>query len=362
MNEPSARQLMRSLTADLPVASAPMESTMAAGRRLRRRRRNVSVFVAVAVTAGTLFSAGLVLRTDEPRESIAPVNTPPSHTWWAEGALHMSGATVPLLDVRALVQIPGGVVVLTGLGEVRRVDQDGTDELIGRWRTGAALDDLQPNVRAQDDGKVVWLDGTRRPEHSFVVYDPATGDRVASHAIPTGGFFDAAWLNDFEDGVVYWDTRAGQRAWDIASDKVTKIGSGATFLVALENGVWVTNNDTGDGIEIASSGRQLWASTDSGGWFSPDGATVVTLSGPPPQLRARTALTGRQIAEAIDMPTATGPVSVYLGDDRKLAYVVGTEDSGVITAPYDLVSCDLTNSRCTTIVDDATEQPVLPSD
>lgn len=364
MNETLARELVASLTAELQVGAAPVVTTMAAGRRVRRQRRALVLTVATVATVGTLVLGGLMLRTDGPRESIDPVTDTLSHAWWAEGTLHLAGGTVPLSGARAFVQIPGGVVVLTDDGEVRRVDDGGTNRLIGRWRTGAPRDDLQPTVRAQDDGTVVWLDGTGAT-YAFVVHDPASGDRMASHSIPTGGFHEAAWLNELEDGVVYWDSAAyGQRAWDIATDKVTKIGKGETLLVALESGVRVTNNETADGIEIASDGQRLWTVREGGGWLSPDAATLVTLSGPPTQLRARDALTGKEVAAPIDVPIDDSIVlaSVHLGDENTLAYVLGTMGDEVVGAPYDLISCDLTSSRCTTVVDDAVEQPLLPSD
>lgn len=361
MNEPLTRDLIRSLTTDLPVAAAPVGTTIADGRRLRTRRRVVAGLMATAVAAGALGTAGHLLRSDEPKDLIAPAPVPLGHAWWAEGTLHLAGGTLQVPSVRELVQIPGGVVVLTDSGEVRRIDDDLADRLIGHWRSGSPRDDLVPTVRAQDDGKVVWLDGTTSPKHSFVVYDPATEKQVASHSIPTGGFHETAWLNEFEDDVVVWDSGAnGQRAWDIVSDEVTRVGTGATFLLALENGLWVTYNRMGDGIEVTSAGRRIWASTDDQGWFSPRGTTLVTISSPPAQLRVRDALTGEETAGAIDLPT--GPDSVFLSGDRNLSYVVGTEVPGAIAAPYDLVSCDLESNRCSTIVDDAAQRPVLPAD
>jgi hypothetical protein len=360
MNEPLARDLMRSLTADLPIGVAPVEVTIAGGRRLRRRR----IFaggVAAAVAAGAVVTSGLLLHNDDPPELISPATNPLSHAWWAEGTLHLSSGTVRVAGVRELVQIPGGVVVLTDQGEVRRVDDDGVSRVIGHWSSGAPREDLRPSVRAQDDGRVVWLDGTTTPDYSFVVYDLASGDRVASHSIPTGGFHEAAWLNEFEDGVVYWDAAAyGQRAWAIDTDKETEVGTGATFLAALENGLWVTYKKTGLGIEVAAAGDRLWSSTDNPGWFSPDGATLVTMSLPPLRLQARDSLTGREVASAIDLPMR--PARVFLDDDDKLTYVVGAEGPEGIVAPYDLVSCDLESARCTTVVKGATQHPVLPAD
>ena len=45
-----------------------------------------------------------------------------------------------------------------------------------------------------------------------------------------------------------WDSPAyGQRAWNIATDEVTRIGTGATLLASLENDLWITLGDKGDG-------------------------------------------------------------------------------------------------------------------
>ena len=363
MNESSTRDLMRSFTTDLPVGAAPVGAAIADGRHVRARRRIVAGVVAATVAAGTLATVALVDGSDERHDPIAPPSNSLSHSWWAAGTLYMSHGTVPLAGVRELVQIPGGVVVLTEPGEVRRVDDDGANRLIGHWRSGVPRDDLSPNVRAEDDGKVVWLDGTTTPEYSFVVYDPTSGEIVASHSIPTGGFHEKAWLNEFEDGVVVWDSPAyGQRAWDIATDEVTKIhDGGATWLISLENDVWITLDDKGVGTVAELSGRQLWQSSDSPGQLSPDGAAVLTGSYPPAQLHLRDALTGREIAGALDVSTGLG-VRDYLDDGHQLSYVVGTEGPEGAVAPYDLVSCDLDSARCTTVVDDAAEQPVLPSD
>jgi hypothetical protein len=272
-----------------------------------------------------------------------------------------------LQDVQALVQIPGGVVVLTGEGTVQRIDDDGTDRVIGHWREGAPRDDLRPSVRAQDDGKVVWLDGTTTPDYSFVVYDPALDTLVASHAIPTGGFHEAAWLNEFEDGVVVWDSaKGGQRAWDIDNDTVTRVGTGATFLVAVENQLWATLWNKGAGTEVLSGGRSLWTrSHEDPGWFSTDGKELVTASWPPRQLRVRDAQTGQETAGAIDLPEEK-PIllSVFVGD-QQLTYIDATEDPAAplgISAPYDMVTCDLESSECTPVIEGADEPPVLPSD
>lgn len=368
MNESLTRDLMRSLTSDLAVGAAPVGPTIVRGRRLRARRRVVASAAVAAVAAGTLVAAGLLDRIgDTSPDPVAPPAVQLSHSWWADGTLHLPRATVPMPDVRELVQIPGGLVVLTGPGEVRRVDDDGDSRLIGHWRSGAPRDDLSPTVRAQDDGTVVWLDGTTTPAYSFVVYDPASGRQVAAHAIPTGGFHEAAHLNEFEDGVVYWDSGAyGQRGWDISTDGVTRIGTGATLLLALENGIWATYKDHGTGIEVSSAGKRLWASNDDLAWLSPDGAQLVTLSGSVPlRFSLRDTLTGREVADPVQPSTDPARAyldRVYLGNDHQLTYVLGTEGPGGIVPPYDLVSCDLDASRCTTIVEGAAERPVLPSD
>jgi hypothetical protein len=317
------------------------------------------------VAAGAVASASLPQVGAEQPHVITPATNPLDHVvWWAAGTLHLPGGTMQVPDVRELVQIPGGTVVMNEQGDVRRIDDDGTNRIIGRWRTGAPRDDLRATVRAQDDGKVVWLDGTTTPRYSFVVYDPASDTLVASHPIPTGGFHETAWLNEFEDGVVYWDSPAyGQRAWDTDTDAVTKIGHGETLLVALENGIWVTNNKTGDGTEVLSDGHRLWTSSEGPWWISPDGTTVVTISTPPYQLRLRDALTGRELARAVDLPTPPGPLArVYLGDSHTVSYVVGSEGPLGLIAPYDLVACNLDSAHCTTVVEGATDQPVLPSD
>lgn len=361
MNESVTRDLMRSLTADLPVAAAPVGATIAGGRRLRVRRRVVAGGVAAAVAAVAFGTAGLLSRSEEPPDLVTPAANPLSFVWWADGTLHLPEVTVQIPGVLELAQVPGGVVVLTDEGEARRIDDAGAVQTIGLWRSGAPTEDLQPSLRAQDDGTVVWLDGTTSPQYSLVVYDPASGDRVASHPIPTGGFHEAAWLNEFEDGVVYWDSAAyGQRAWDIATDKVTKVGTGATFLIRVENGVWVTLPESGGGIEIISAGRRLWTSSDDPAWFSPDGSTLVTRtrSG---QIRVRDALTGHQIAAAPDVSDAAG--FARIGDDRQLTYVeAGRAADGDLQPPYGLISCDLDSSRCTTVMTGAAGPPILPVD
>jgi hypothetical protein len=265
--------------------------------------------------------------------------------------------------VRELVQIPRGVVALTDKGEVRRIDSSGVNRVIGRWRTGDPQDDTQPTVRAQDDGKVVWLDGTTTPEHSFVVYDPASGRAVARRPIPTGGFHEQALLNEFEDGVVYWDSPAyGQRSWDTATAKVAAIGTGATFLLAVENGLWVTFKQVGEGIEISESGQPLWASKDGRGWFSSDGDKLVTLTpGPNPGLRVQNARTGQQVAGTLSLPNLS-ILNVYLGESRDLSYVGESGTAECQRARYDLVTCDPDTSGCTTVVAGAVERPLLPSD
>jgi hypothetical protein len=274
---------------------------------------------------------------------------------------------VRLPGVRELVQVPGGTVVLTDQGDVRQVDDDGQSRLIGRWRAGGPRDDLSPSVRAQDDGKVVWLDGTTSPEYSLVVYDSATEQRVTAHTVPTGGFHEAAYLDEFEDGVVYWDSGAyGQRAWDIDTDEVVRIGTGATLLRAVENGTWATFADRGTGTRVSTGGQRLWATTDDVGGISPDGASMVTLSARPPlRFTLRDTLTGSELADTMRAPTRSEDVyldRVYLGSDQQLSYVTGSAGPDGVAAPYDLVSCDLGAGRCTTVVSGGMERPVLPSD
>jgi hypothetical protein len=366
VNEPLTGELVRSLTDDLPIGAAPVEVTVAGGRRLRRRRQVVAGGMAAVVTAGALAAAGLLPGGAERPDVIVPAPHEIHHAWWADGTLHLSNTTVPVQDVQALVQIPDGVVVLTGQGTVRRIDSDGTDRVVGHWREGALRDDLHPSVRAQDDGKVVWLDGTTTPEYSFVVYDPALDTLVASHPIPTGGFHEAAWLNEFEDGVVVWDSAAdGQRAWDIDTDTVTKVGTGATFVVAIENQLWATLWKKGTGTEVLSDGGSLWTRREEPGWFSTDGTRLVTVSWPPQQLRVRDALSGQEVAGAIDLDQDEPILLSVLVTDQQLTYIEASEDlstpSGT-AAPYDMVTCDLATSACTPVIEGADEPPVLPSD
>jgi len=368
MSESMTRELMRELTSDVPVSAPPLAQTIGGGRRLRQRRRAVAAAAAAAVVVGTLATAGLLGRTDDTSPDLTvPPAVQLDHAWWADGVLHLPSGAVPMSGVRELVQVPGGLVVLTDAGDVRRVDDDGQSQLIGRWRAGVPQDDIFPTVRAQDDGKVVWLDGSTSPEYSFVVYDPGTGRQVASHAIPTGGFHEAAYLNEFEDGVVYWDSAAyGQRAWNIDTGMVAKIGTGATLLRAVENGTWVTFGDRLTGTEASSDGQRLWATADDFASVSPDGGQVVTLPARPPiRFTLRDALTGRKIADPTRPPTLSAGMfldRVYLGVNQRLSYVTGSEGPEGIVAPYELVTCDLSTARCTTVVSGAAERPVLPSD
>jgi Uncharacterized protein conserved in bacteria (DUF2200) len=207
-------------------------------------------------------------------------------------------------------------------------------------------------------GRVCWIDATQGGGQEVVVYDPVSAQEVARHQIDTG-WPDPVALRAFEDGVVYYDQRdGGDRAWRVDTGKVHALGTGASYVMDVENDVRVTLGEGGDGISVNMAGRRLWS-------VSAPGYDDWELSADARWLLGRRRLEGSGADKAgskvslwnvaageqhaTGLPAGVVVVAASWGQGGRITYAVGASALG----PFDLVTCDADLATCTTVVEKA---------
>jgi hypothetical protein len=357
MTEPQS-DLLLALRERIDVRPAPVDDVLRRGRSRQLRRRTAALVAAAGLVAGSATGA-LLLRGGDDR--VAPAKSVLGHAWWADGTLHLGAQTVAMPGVQHLVEIPGGVVVGNAEGEVIEVRGDGGREEIGHQKW-AAEPDASGDLLLVDDstGLLAWIDGDVGRQE-VVVFDPVKDTELARHGIHTV-WDDPVMLRAFDEGTVYYDQRdGGDHAWRVAEDHVDRLGTGASYVMDAENGLWLTMGRGGRRYTLVDRDETIWTVDAIGGnWqFSPDAAWLLNRwSHDSPFLVLRDAATGERIPTGL--PADAVVVASYPGDGGQITYAVGESREG----PFDLVRCDAASGDCTTLIEKAADHlpVVLPED
>jgi len=355
-DDAAVRGLLTALRERVDVSPPPVADVMGQGEAVKTRRRTVVGGVAAAAVLAVL---GLVVRDLAQRnpDVIAPAPAV-GVAWWSEGTLHSAYGDASVAGVVELVDVPGGVVVLIEDGSIERVDADGRTAL-GSLGSPAAYSAGPRVVLDEGSGLVAWVRRTAAGDQVVEVVRPAgDGDlasrRVARHRIDTA-WPDPVTMRAFEDGVVYYDQRdGGDRAWHVDTDRVERLGTGASYVMDVEDDLMVTMRPDGSAYQLRSGGVVRWTTAVQALWrFSTDARWLVAVPfpGAPAEraspVRVFDTRTGEEVPTGL--PVGSVVAGVSLRPDSSLVYGVAESSDG----PFDLVACQPATGVCTTLVEDA---------
>ena len=300
------------------------------------------VLVAVAMVLVFVAAGAAVLLHDSAAPSATPSAAPSKPPrvatanvlYRAEGRLHVGGLTVPARAVTDLVDPGVGAVHRTSEADIVLVDdRGGTAEIGHSAMTGMVAD--------RERGWVFWLTYTQQ----LVVYDAREGHSVAQRADrdPLATFRNSRALA-LDDGIAYYDTPRGVRAWHVDPDRVTRTAPRNPAFLARGGDLVVTPTRDFLGIVMTRAGKPLWrrdALLAPRVDISRDGARVLVLSASasPILLEARTG-----VELPTGLPSSARVITVAFTRDGAAAYVV--DRHGKTSA---LVECRGTPPSCTTV-------------
>ena len=320
---------------DVEVGPPPLDVIVQGSGPLAVRGR---VLVAAA-TALSFAAAGAVAVLHDPAAPSAAPPKPPRVTtatvpYLAEGRLHVGALTLPARGVTDLIDPGVGAVYRSQEADIVLVDKTGATAEIGH--------NAGPGIVADPErGWVFWLTYTQK----LVVYDAREGHLVAQRTAldPADSFRNSRPLA-FDEGIAYYDTPSGVRAWRVGSDRVTDTVPKNPAFLARSGDLVVAPTRDFLGIVMTRAGKPLWRRDTLLAprvVMSEDGARVLVLSASasPLLLEART---------GVDLPTGLPSrarvTTVAFTRDGAAAYVV--DRHGSTSA---LVECRGTPPRCTTV-------------
>ena len=252
----------------------------------------------------------------------------------AEGRLHVGALTLPALGVTDLIDPGVGAVYRSQAADIVLVDKaGGTAEIGHNAATGMVAD--------PERGWVFWLTYTQQ----LVVYDAREGHAVAQRTTldPLDSFRNSRALA-LDEGIAYYDTPRGVRAWHVGPDRVTRTVSKNPAFLARDGDLVVAPTRDFLGIVMTRAGKPLWR---RGALLAPrvvmsaDGARVLVLSASASPLLFE-ASSGDEAPTGL--PSGARVTSIAFTRDGAAVYVV--EHNGRTSA---LVECRGTPPRCTTV-------------
>lgn len=269
MNSPGAVDFLDGLRDRIAVGPAPVGAIIAGGRARRRRQRGALVALAACVAAGVLAVSQLAA----PDRSTDVVDLPTIGVpWWSDGVLHLPTGDVEVDAVNHFLPLPGGAVAGTRDGAVWLFDGDERRDLGPKDPATNVLHD-------ETTGWVAWVNDV----HEIVVIDPANGDELGRQ--PTLGWGDSRdFLIAFQDGVLFFDNRNGNREWDVRTNSLRALGDGASYLMDVAGTrrvLWPVGGD-GTTMVVVEGDTELWRRPWAGrgpAVLSPGGDWVVHVQG-----------------------------------------------------------------------------------
>lgn len=374
MNENQAMAVLHRVRDDILVGPAPVEQVIAtAAGRQRHRRAALAAAAAVAVVAGA--GAVVALQDDDserPEPAVRLVENPAPVAWWGDGVLHVAHAEVEMAQPEYIVPVADGVVALTEPtpGETRtrlvHVTDDGAETMIGTRSFGYRL--------ASDPGTgwVAWVDHPENEPTVLVVYDTEAGAEVARLDLPDDGprhevLDEGPYPLAIEDGVVHYASWDADYRWDVAGDEEPEpVTASGTYLLSRESGVELTRThdpERGYGPPVVGSASEQGTELpDHVAVLSPDGRYALGLTLIGSYVRVFDVASGDRIPSGLTDDRAV--VGATFGPGGTLVSTIGTPweppDDGWFSgprpgsygvAPFDIVSCEIGTTSCTTVVD-----------
>jgi hypothetical protein len=143
---------------------------------------------------------------------------------------------------------------------------------------------------------------------------------------------------------------------------VERLGTGASYVMDVENDVWVTMNHGGNGGKIRVDREVVADVRTPYGQLSTDGRWLVVDDAPVAQSVLPVAMFDTATGEErpTGLPTDVLVEGFWPGPGGLIVYAVAESPDG----PVDLVSCDPETAVCSTVVAHAADHPplVLPED
>lgn len=320
--------------------ATPLDGIRAAVRRTRRRRLTAGAALLAAAVVAT--AVVLVVRPDAAPMPKPPGPTPPRNpialAWASNDVLHLDRVEVDTPGLTTLAQVgaaPYGAVYGDDEGRVVQVDAAGILSVIGRTRVG------DPIV-GSSDGTAAWVDpGTAAGDSEIVAWDTTAATEVGRVTINRGSELVA-----IDGGTVYATGRGTTTTWRVGDSAVDQAAPGLADVAA--------------GLELRSGEVDPFrVPRGQPARVSPDGSLAltwipgepsVTLVAPAGSSSSPPALGLEPRAIVLDA-RFTPDGDVVLVTSRVYLLSMGQDDvtgsSG--RSPYaDLVTCSVTDGRCTT--------------
>ena len=320
----------------------PLPYARVRGAVARARRR--TVLVVSGVVAGSLMVTGLGYLLTRPEPLLGPGNALPSAAtivrenaadvvWWADGTLHLAGATVEVGEVQRLVAAGSGAAYVDRYGRLIAVTPDGRRTLLGLPSSRSSL------VSSPRLGLVAWTDVSVPDEPRLVVWDVDAGERVGgvvTDARTRAISFDGGWLI-FGTGLTDW-------AWDPHGGPAHETNNGYSFdptertaLVDVVAGTRLEQN--GYVLRVVRVGQeQPVVIAGFGGTLSPDGRLVLTHEAEGREPGLYDARTGEELASGL--PEGWRARAATFVADGRISWLVDRGSAGHAIVTCSREQCD----------------------
>ena len=345
---PPAERVAWALAA-VPLRPDPADAVLArAAARGGRRTRWVAgavtvllVVTAVATWVGTRSPDEDTLPEEvvvSPADNVAPV------AWWADGVLHLPDVELETPRVRAMVEVPDGVVYVDTQDRVVLADRAGRLTPLGDTEPDAPL------VGWTERGWVGWVD-VAGEERELVVHDTRTGRDVDRRPAE-----DGARVIAVDQARLYYDVGGQPWSWPVPGAEPgrapgrTLVDVASAVRVSAHTDELLRVDQPLFDIQVTLPGREAQ--------LSPDGDYLMTrIDGDvPDELRVFRAADGRQ--EGPHLSDLELAVAAAFGDDHTVTYLITRRDLAPDndafirlseTGELQMRTCDLDLQACTNV-------------